>query len=112
MSPAQKLYVREKNSGVQRKPEVEYSEFVETSGDFDNVVPTHWNLVEDYEEAKDGSGDVEKHLNNVSPDDGGHPAFERVDQRKTDNQKNGRDLAGTENNGYDNGNSEDTDTFG
>ena len=45
------------------------------------------------------------------PDDGGHSAFKRIEERNGDDDKDGSRTAGVENDGDNNGNCEDTDPF-
>ena len=45
------------------------------------------------DEGDDGSGDVEGHLNDVGPDDGGHAALERVEQGEGGDDGDGEDVS-------------------
>ena len=60
----------------------------------------------------DGAADVDGHLHDVGPDDGGHAAFEGVEQRERGDDGDGEDVAGADGDADDDGDGEDADAFG
>src|SRR5262249_11369929 len=78
--------------------EVENLEFAKGFGDGGDVRPSTGDLVQDGEQAYDGSRDVEEHLNDVGPDYGSHSALVGVENRQTNDESNGRHFSGPENN--------------
>ena len=63
-------------------------------------------------EGDEGSGDVEGHLDDVGPDDGGHSAFEGIEEGERGDDGDGERVAGADGDGDDDGDGEDADTFG
>ena len=95
---------------VQR--EVEEMELAGGGGDGVDVHPAAGDVRAESEDGDEGSGDVDEHLDDVGPDDGGHAAFEGVDQRKRGDDGDGEDIARTDGDGDDDGDGEDANAFG
>ena len=55
----------------------------------------------------EGSSDVEGHLYDVGPDDGGHAAFKRVEEGEGGDDRDGESVAGADGDAYDDGDGED-----
>ena len=58
------------------------------------------------------SADVDGHLDDVGPDDGGHSALEGVEQRERGDDGDGEHVAGADGDADDDGDGEDADAFG
>src|ERR1700754_4261080 len=57
------------------------------------------------------SCDVERHLNDVGPDNGGHTALKGVEQGERGDDRDGEHVAGSNRNGHDDRDGEDANTF-
>ncbi len=101
-----------KEGGGEGKAEIENLKFTGSGSDGDNVGPTAGNEMEDDEEAEESARDVEKHLHDIGPDNGGHAAMEGVEEGEGDDDGNGSNFAGTEHDGDDERDGEDANTFG
>ena len=91
--------------------EVETVELAERRGDGVDGVPAAGDVVAEGEEGDEGSGDVEGHLDDVGPDDGGHASFEGVEEGEGGDDGDGEDVAGADGDADDDGDGEDADAF-
>ncbi len=76
-----------------------------------DVLPAAGDVSSEGDDGDDGSGDVEAHLHDVGPDDGGHAAFEGVEQSEGGDDADGEHVAGADGDGDDDGDGEDADAF-
>src|ERR1700734_268077 len=76
-----------------------------------NRVPASRNAMTQQDDADDGPGNIQRHLHHVGPDDGGHSAFEGIDQGEDANNGDRSYIPGTNRYPHHNGNGEDTDAF-
>src|SRR5580692_75716 len=74
-------------------------------------MPAARDTMSEEDNADDCARDIQRHLHYVGPDDGGHSAFEGVDQRQNANDGDGDYIPGTDSNANDDGNGKDTDSF-
>ena len=92
--------------------EVEHVELPQRRGRGVDVAPAAGNVRAERIERDESSGDVERHLDHVGPDDSGHPAFEGVEQGQRGDDRDRHCVAGTDGYGDDNGDGEDADSLG
>ena len=81
-------------------------------GDGVDVRPAAGDVGAERKTATSGAGDVDGHLDDVGPDDGGHAAFEGVEQGEGGDDGDGEDVAGADGDADDDGDGEDADAFG
>ena len=81
-------------------------------GDGVDVRPAAGNVLAERPDGDEGSADVDGHLDDVGPDDGGHSALEGVEQREGGDDGDGEDVAGADGDADDDGDGEDADAFG
>src|SRR5579864_9340161 len=77
------------------KPEIEHLKLMGRVRDLMDVRPAAGNLVQDNKEAEDGAGDVQKHLNDVGPDNRRHAALKSVEEREAYDHEDGDDFTGS-----------------
>lgn len=76
-----------------------------------DVLPASGNVGSEGDDRDEGSGNVEDHLHNIGPDDGGHPSFEGVEQGKCGDDGDGEHVSRSDGNGHYDGDGEDADAF-
>ena len=97
---------------VRLQREVEHVELAGGGGDGVDVRPAAGNVLAERPDGDDGSGDVDGHLDDVGPDDGGHSAFKGVEQRERGDDGDGEHVSGADGDADDDGDGEDADAFG
>ena len=73
--------------------EVEEVELARGCCDCVDLRPSAGDMGAEGDDGDDGSGDVDDHLHDVGPDDGGHAAFEGVEQREGGDDGDGEHIA-------------------
>src|SRR6185437_5734573 len=73
--------------------------------------PAAGNQAEQGDEANSGAADVDDHLDDVGPDDGGHAALEGINQGEQSDDGDRGNLACTDGDGHDNGDGENAHAF-
>jgi hypothetical protein len=92
--------------------EVEHVELAGGRGDGVDLRPAAGDVRAERPDGDDGSADVDGHLDDVGPDDGGHSALEGVEQREGGDDGDGEHVAGADGDADDDGDGEDADAFG
>ncbi len=92
--------------------EVEDGEFVGGGGDGVDVLPAAGDVGAEGEDGDEGSADVDGHLDDVGPDDGGHAALEGVEEGEEGDDGDGEGVVGADGDADDDGDGEDADAFG
>ncbi len=92
--------------------EVEHVELAQRRGNGDDVGPVAGGSVTDGPQGDECAGDVEGHLDDVGPDDGGHTAFECVKKREGGDDGDGQGVSGAYRDGDDDGDGEDSNALG
>ncbi len=96
---------------VRLKVKSEPVELAERRGDGVDVGPAAGDVRAEGEEGDEGSGDVEAHLDDVGPDDGGHASFEGIEEGEGGDDGDGEGVAGADGEGDDDGDGEDSYSF-
>ena len=74
-------------------------------------VPAAGNARSQQDDGDKCAGDIERHLDYVGPDDGGHSSFERVDQGQGADDGNGHHIPRADRHAHDDGDGEHTDAL-
>ena len=99
--------------GGEVEGEIENLKFVAGGcGDLCDFVPAAGNSVEEEPESCGAAGEIEEELGDVGPDDGGHAAFESVENGESDDDDDGEVLRSSENDADDQGDGGDAHAFG
>ena len=91
-----------KESCRERNAEIEHLELVRGLAECDGMRPTSRGLMQDEKEADERTTGVQDHLQDVGPNDGGHTAFESVEECEGNDGGDGGKFPRSEHDGDDN----------
>src|ERR1043166_7861817 len=93
------------------RSEIEHLQLAHTLSRCMNRIPTSGNQMQDREHSNNCSRHINDSLHNIGPNYRRQPTFKRINKSEDSNDSDRRNLASTQCNSHNNGNSINSDTF-